>query len=287
MKKIPQDIVGNIAILKFPRTTLWIIKKLKAMSFLKSHPHVTTVVEKIEKFSGELRIPTTKYLAGEKTYTAIYKENDCTFKFNINTTYFSPRLSNERKVIADEVGKLVPEQPNNQTTKQPVKMCNILVMFAGIAPYPITIAKCLLKANRQKLKANFHIYSNELNPEANISAKENIILNKLQKEITLIPGDANKIKSKKKFDIILMPRPNLEDTFLKSALKLSKSGTTIFYHGFGTEESVLNEIKKNTKGKIGKITIRKAGDIGPYKYRYQAIFKVKKIKSRERQPFLY
>ncbi|MBS3087028.1 hypothetical protein J4226_00350 [Candidatus Pacearchaeota archaeon] len=275
MKKIPQDIVGNIAILKFPRTTLWIIKKLKAMSFLKSHPHVTTVVEKIEKFSGELRIPTTKYLAGEKTYTAIYKENDCTFKFNINTTYFSPRLSNERKVIADEVGKLVPEQPNNQTTKQPVKMCNILVMFAGIAPYPITIAKCLLKANRQKLKANFHIYSNELNPEANKSAKENIILNKLQKEITLIPGDANKIKSKKKFDIILMPRPNLEDTFLKSALKLSKSGTTIFYHGFGTEESVLKEIKKDAKGKIEKIKIRKAGDIGPYIFRWQAQFKVK------------
>ena len=50
-----------------------------------------------------------------------------------------------------------------------------------------------------------------------------------------------------------MPRPNLKDTFLKSALKLSKKGTTIFYHGFGTKEEVLSEIKKDTKNKIGKI----------------------------------
>ena len=292
MKKIPQDIIGNIAILKFPRKTLWIIKKLKARKFLKLHPHVTTVLEKTEKFSGQLRIPTTKYLAGIKTFQATYKENNCTFKFDVNKTYFSPRLSNERKVIADQVAKIA--KPNSK----------ILVMFAGIAPYPITIAKRLLSTSDPGLStSSFHIYSNELNKEANASASQNIILNKLQNRITLIPGNANNLsklleklnKSRsternknlrpatcnlrpdniKKFDIILMPRPNLEDTFLKTALKLSKKGTTIFYHGFGTKDSVLSEIKKNTQNKIGKIKIRKAGDIGPYKFRWQAQFKLK------------
>jgi tRNA (guanine37-N1)-methyltransferase len=260
MKKIPQDIVGNIAILKFPKRTFWIVKKFKANKFLKQNKTVTTVVEKTEKFSGQLRIPTTKYLAGEKTRIAIYKENDCTFKFDINRTYFSPRLSNERKVIADEVVKLVKRN------------AKILIMFAGISPYPIVIARKLKLKNK-----TFHIYANELNKQANISAKENIRLNKLQKNITLIPGNANGIpsKTKQKFDIILMPRPNLKDTFLKSALKLSKKGTTIFYHGFGTKEEVLNEIKKDTKEKIGKVKIRKAGDIGPYRFRWQAVFKVK------------
>ncbi|NPE26520.1 hypothetical protein HNV12_00780 [Methanococcoides sp. SA1] len=256
-KKIPQDIIGNIAILKFKRTTPWLIKKLKAYKFLKSHKNITTVVEKTNKFSGQLRIPETKYLAGEKTTIAHYKENNCQFKFDINKSYFSPRLSNERKVIADQVTKL---SKNNS---------KILVMFSGIGPYPITIAKKLLQQKRR-----FHIHANELNKNANKDMKENIILNKLQKQITLLPGDANKIKSKEKFDIILMPRPNLEDTFLKTALKLSKKGTTIFYHGFGTKESVLKEIKKDTKNKIGKINIRKAGDIGPYIFRWQAIFKV-------------
>jgi tRNA (guanine37-N1)-methyltransferase len=258
MKKIPQDIVGNIAILKFKKSTPWIIKKIKAYKFLKQNKNITTVVEKTGKFSGQLRIPTTKYLAGEKTTIAHYKENNCQFKFDINKTYFSPRLSNERKVIADQITKLT--KPNYK----------ILVMFAGIAPYPITIAKKL-----KKMKKKFHIYSNELNKEANKSAKQNININKLQKQITLLQGDVNKIKSKDKFDIILMPRPNLKDTFLKTALKFSKKGTVIFYHGFGTKESVLTEIKKDAGNKIEKITIRKAGDIGPYVFRWQAIFKVK------------
>jgi len=261
MKKIPQDIIGDIAILKFPRKTLWITKKLKARKFLKQNKTIKTVLEKTGSFSGRLRTLSTKHLAGVKTKQATYKENNCIFKFNVDESYFSPRLSNERKVIADEVEKL--------TKKKGTK---ILVMFAGISPYPIVIAKKL-----KEKKKNAIIISNELNRKANSEAKKIIALNKLQKVITLAEGDAKKLpeKLKNKFDIILMPRPNLKDTFLKTALKLSRKGTTIFYHGFGTKESVLSEIEKYTKGKIGKIKIRKAGDIGPYVYRWQATFKVK------------
>jgi tRNA (guanine37-N1)-methyltransferase len=260
MKKIPQDIVGNIAILKFPRKTLWLTKKLKAKNFLRKNRKIETVLEKTEGFSGKLRTLTTKHLAGIKNKNATYKENNCVFKFNVDESYFSPRLSNERKVIAEEVEKLT----KNKETK-------ILVMFAGISPYPVVIAK---KLKLSKKKAN--IISNELNKKANNEAKEIIKLNKLQKEITLIGGDAKKLpeKIKEKQDIILMPRPNLKETFLKTALKLSKKGTVIFYHGFGTRDSVLTEIKKDTEKKIGKIKIRKAGDIGPYAYRWQAQFKV-------------
>ena len=257
MKKIPQDIIGDIAILKFPYKTLWIIKKFKAWRFLKQNKNINTILEKTEKFSGVLRIPTTKYLAGEKKFEAIYKENNCIFKFNINKTYFSPRLSNERKIISEEVAKLAK---NNS---------KILVCFAGIAPYPITIAK-------QLKNKTIKIISNELNKDACNYAKENIKLNKLNKQIQLICGDARNLPKKlnEKFDIILMPRPNLKNTFLKEILQLSKKGTTIFYHGFGTKEEVINEIKRDTQNKIGKINIRKAGDIGPHKYRWQASFKV-------------
>ncbi|MFH1521535.1 MAG: hypothetical protein ABIF18_01100, partial [archaeon] len=251
MKKIPQDIVGDIAILKFPRRTLWIVKKLKARKFLRQNKTLKTVVEKVEGFSGELRTLKTKYLAGIKTKEATYKENQCVFKFNIDEAYFSPRLSNERKVIADEIVKLCRR-----------KNTRVLVMFAGIAPYPIIIAKKLKQAKKHAV-----IISNELNKKANESAKKNISMNKLSDYITLVDGDAKKLpeKIKEKFDIIVMPRPNLEDTFLKTALKLSKKGTIIFYHGFGTREEVLDEIDRDTKGKIGKIKIRKAGDIGAYK----------------------
>jgi tRNA (guanine37-N1)-methyltransferase len=271
MKKIPQDIIGSIAILKFPRKTFNIVKKIKARKFLKQHKTITTVVEKTDKISGRLRVHKTKHLAGEKTKETIHNENRCKFKINVDETYFSPRLSNERKLIATRIMKLRPKK--------------ILVMFAGISPYPLVIAKFLKQASKKAT-----IISNEINQKANIYGQKNIQLNKFQKTISLLPGDAKKIplKTKEKFDIIVMPRPNLKDTFLKTALKLSKktpknsairgtpSGeTTIFYHGFGTKEEVLKEIKKDTKNKIGKIKIRKAGDIGVGKWRWLAEFKVK------------
>lgn len=311
MKKIPQDIVGTIAILKFKRTTPWLIKKIRAILFLRNHKNITTVLEKTEKISGVLRKQKTKYLAGIKTKETIYKENNCIFKYNIDETYFSPRLSNERKIIAQEVLKEIKKKfkglkeedvsdnkknidknsPDNLLIsnaehslkgregknfdknfgdKANYHLPKILVMFAGIAPYPIVIAK-ILKQNKTPTK----IYSNELNHEANLYAKENIKLNKLENYITILEGDANKIKTKDKFDIILMPRPNLEETFLTSALKLSKKGTKIFYHGFGTKEEVLSEIKRDTKSKIKNLKIRKAGDIAPNKFRWNAEFEVK------------
>ena len=144
-------------------------------------------------------------------------------------------------------------------------------MFSGISPYPIILAKKLKEAKKEA-----KIYSNELNKKANGYAEKNIQLNKLTKKIELVSGDAEKLPNKisKKMEIILMTRPNLKKTFLKTALKLSKKGTTIFYHGFGTKDEIIKEIKKETKKKIGKITIRKAGNIGKYKFRWLAKFKV-------------
>ena len=152
MEKIPQDIIGNIALLKFPRKTLWLIKKLKARKFLKQNKTVTTVLEKTEGFSGKLRILKTKHLAGIKTKEATYKENECTFKFNIDESYFSPRLSNERKVIADQIIKLIKNNEPAPTTNKnkSVKVSKILVMFAGISPYPIVIAQKLKQAKKKK-----------------------------------------------------------------------------------------------------------------------------------------
>jgi len=262
MKNISNDTIGNILILRFHKKIPKLLKKIYAKKISKKYKTITTVLEKIDNISGELRIPTLKYLFGEKTFETSYKENDCIFKFNVSQTYFSPRLSNERNIISEEVLKLCKKN----------KKTRILVLFAGVAPYPIVIAK---KLKRNKL--NFELYSNELNSKANIYAERNIKLNKVENNFHFANGDANKLDPKKigKFNIIIMPRPNIENTFLKTAIRLSKKGTTIFYHGFGEKDKVLEEIKRDTKNKIGKINIRKAGDIAPNKYRWQAIFKIK------------
>ena len=112
------DIIGNIAIVKFQKEVNFKEKKEFARELLKKNKSVRTVLEKTGKFKGRLRKQTTKYIAGEKTKEALYRENGCMFRFNVDDTYFSSRLSNERKEIAHKIRK----------------GDKVLVMFAGISP---------------------------------------------------------------------------------------------------------------------------------------------------------
>lgn len=251
------DVFGNIAITKFPENFKESEKKKFADKILKDNCSIKTVLEKIGKFSGRLRKMQTKYLSGEKTKEVLYRENGCTLRFNIDKTYFSSRLSNERKEIAQQVKK-------GDT---------VLVMFAGVAPFSIVIAK------NSKAKK---IYSNELNREANKYAQLNIELNKVKDKVELISGDAKKIipTLKEKFDVIIMPRPQLKDSFLKEAFAVSKKGTKIFYYDFCKKEeinTIVEKIKteaKKSKKKIKILKIKTAGEIAPYKIRARIDFKV-------------
>jgi len=111
------DILGNIAIVKFPWDSKDRDKKREADQILKTHKGVQTVVEKVERFKGRLRTQTTRHIMGVKTKEVLYKENGGVFRFNIDTCYFSPRLSQERIEVANMVKKGE----------------NVLVMFGGVA----------------------------------------------------------------------------------------------------------------------------------------------------------
>jgi len=281
--RIPRafDRFGNIALVKFDRKTNIKDKKKFANKLMKNHKSITTVLEKIGRFKGRLRKQQTKYLAGERTKEALYRENNCTFRFNIDKTYFSPRLSNERKEISQQVKK----------------GDDVLVMFAGIAPYSIVIAK---NSGAKK------VYSNEINREANRYGKLNAELNKVKNKIVFLDGDIKRVvrginkstiaptttlrrvKCKnpelkdipRYFNIIIMPRPQLKDSFLKEAFSLSKNGTKIYYYDFCKEdkidsidEKVRAEAKEAHK-KIKILKIKKAGEIAPYRYRIRVDFRV-------------
>ncbi|VVB80219.1 tRNA (guanine(37)-N1)-methyltransferase Trm5b [uncultured archaeon] len=264
--RIPLDVVGDIAILKFARWHPWILKKFYARRFLKNNRHIKVILEKTSGFSGELRVQETKWVAGEKRKDTIHKENDCSFYLNVDETYFSPRLSQERKVVAEEIFASKLRSPS------------VLVMFGGVAPQAIVLAK-LFKKN----KLSIEIISSELNKKACEFAEKNVEMNKVQDYVQVVCGDSRKFcvnsasRKKDKFDFILMLRPNLEDTFLDAALKVAKKGTLIYYHGFGEEEKVRNEIERDLKkfGKKYKITeFRKAGDIGVKKFRWNVKIKI-------------
>ncbi|MBR9702091.1 hypothetical protein GOV13_04160 [Candidatus Pacearchaeota archaeon] len=284
------DVLGNIAIVNFPLDFKLKDKKAFVQRLLKEHSNIKTVLEKIGKVKGRLRKPETKHLAGEKTKEVLYRENDCVFRFNIDRTYFSPRLSNERKEIASMIKR------ND----------DVLVMFAGVAPFSIVIAK--------KSRAK-RVVSNEINKEANKYAKLNVDLNKVKDKVELVQGDvkrvigslgsqlmapksrpadfsAKKLLSKKVpqsydkqskfvgFDVIVMPRPQLKDSFLEQAFRLSKKGTRIYYYDFCRVDEInliVEKIKdeaKKFKKKIKILKTKKAGEIAPYKIRLRVDFRV-------------
>ena len=248
------DLLGNIVIVKFPKEATKTEKLEKARELLKNKS-IKTVLEKTNKVSGRLRTIKTKYILGEKTKTAKYKENGCLFNLNIETCYFSPRLANERL----EVAKMIKKGED------------VLVMFAGVAPFSIVIAKTS-KAKK--------IISIELGKECCMYAEENIVKNRVENTIQVLRGDVKRIipkleKQKETFDFIVMPRPNLKDTFLKQALGVSRKGTRIVYYGFCSEDKkdemvdgLLKEAKKY-KRTIKLIRVLEAGDIAPYEHRYR------------------
>jgi tRNA (guanine37-N1)-methyltransferase len=247
----PYDVIGNIVLVKFDRSTSASEKKAFALRFLRENASVATVLEKTAKIKGRLRTPTTRFIAGVKTKEALYKENQCTFRLNVDTCYFSPRLSTERKELAGVVKKGE----------------HVLVMFGGVAVFAIVIAK--------NKKCN--VVSVELGKEPSKYAVENVKRNKLT-NVKIVQGDVRKQvpKLKEKFDRIVMARPNLEDSFLDVAFKAIKKKGTIHYYGF-YHEDLLGEMKeliareaKRAGKKIKIVGIKKAGDIGSRKYRYRA-----------------
>jgi len=220
-------------------------------------PNVQTILEKASDVKGRLRTIKVKHIAGKKNLISEYKENNCVFKFNVETCYFSPRLANERQTIAEKVKR----------------SDKVLVMFAGVGVYPIVIYK---NSKPQQ------VVGIELGRDCVKYFKENLKLNKVpEHRIDAIQGDVKKkinqkfIKEYGKFDVVVMARPNLKESFLKWGLFASKKGTRLVYYGFCKNDELkemIKDLEKQAKKlkrriRIGKII--KAGEIAPFKHRWR------------------
>ncbi|MFH1823257.1 MAG: methyltransferase domain-containing protein [archaeon] len=236
------DIVGSIAIIQIPKE-LERKKKLIAKAIFEQNKTIKSVYSK-GKFYGRLRKQKISWIAGEKNQETIHKENGCRMKLDVQTCYFSPRLSTDRLEIANKVKKGE----------------KVLVMFGGVAPYAIVIAK------NSKAK---EVVSIELNRECTKYAKENVKLNKLG-NIKIIQGDVKKNLPKEKYDRIVMARPQLEYDFLKEAYSVSKKGGIIHFYDFLEQKDIPDKALKKIKGKVLKW--KYVREIGVRKYQIRVDF---------------
>ena len=241
------DIVGSVAIIEVPKA---MVKKERQIAnyLLSIHPSVKTIVKKSGGHSGSFRIQKYKFLSGLKNFETQYTEFGLKFFFDIRKTYFTPRLASERERIA----KLI--KPGER----------VLVMFSGVAPYPLVFSR-LSKAKE--------IIGIEINPNAHKFAIENIKRNKIS-NVKVFIGDVRKVLPKLggKFDRIVMPLPKTAKKFLPFAFKFANKGAVIHYYEFSDDVpqgtiKLVNEILKKQKVKGRVLQVVKAGQNAPYFYR--------------------
>jgi tRNA (guanine37-N1)-methyltransferase len=223
------DVVGDICILEIPKE----LEKFELSighAIKRAFPNIKVIAKKAGKRTEIERVMPLKIITGENRLKTMYKEHGVSMKVDLSKVYFSPRASGERFRIA-------------QLVKRGEK---VLVMFSGVAPYPLVIAK---------FQPNCHIWAVELNPEAHKLAEENIRINRLGHIITAIQGDVREVVPKigELFDRIVMPFPEKAWDYFDLALKFAAPNATIHFIVF-SEDSKLKE----TENKI----IKMAKDLG-------------------------
>ena len=210
------------------------------------HKEVKSVWQQVSSVKGKYRLRNLRFILGEKTTKTIYKENGCIYKTDLRKTYFSPRLSFERLRIT----KLIQQ---NET---------VLNMFSGVGCFSILSAK-----HSEPLK----VFSVDINPFAFQYLKENIRLNRVEKTVIPVLGDAKNVTEQtlqKVCDVVLMPLPEKAYDYLDYALlALKPVGGMIHYYDFEfakknenpitkTEKKVsekLHRLSKNFQVKFGRI----------------------------------
>ena len=216
------DVVGNILLLKLDNN----INRYKgriAGALLDTHKNIRTICQ-IYPVSGELRTRNIEIIGGEKSTETIHKEYGLNYYVDVEKTYFSSRLANERKRIKDLV-----------------KSNEIVVdMFTGVAPFAIMIAKY---ANPKI------IFAFDKNADAIKYAKKNIAINKVLDKIDLINEDSIKapgILKKKNItaDRVIMNLPFSAFKFFSYALEMLGDKGIIHYYDIIHEEKFDDRIKE-------------------------------------------
>ena len=241
------DVIGDIILVKLPKDIIKYKKEI-GKALLISNKNIKTICLS-EPVAGELRTRNITIIAGEKTTTTIHKEYGLSFEVDVQKTYFSPRLAEERKRIASLVqsGEIVVD------------------MFAGVAPFSIMIAKY---ADPQI------IYAIDKNDDAILFAKQNIKRNNVLDKVEVIHTDAKKIHTilEKPADRIIMNLPFSAHKFFTHALKATKNNSIIHYYDILKEDkiqeriNILKTIAVKHKTTLTNLNMRKIKTYAPREF---------------------
>lgn len=264
------DYIGNVAVISIP-PELSACKEAIASKLFSMRGNTQAVLNKVSKLEGEHRVADFELLLGETTET-IHRENGYIYKLDVKKVFFNPRLYSERRRVASKI-----------TSSE-----HIIVPFAGVGPFVLPAAGKGAK-----------VCAIEINPDACACLRENIRINRLEGQITVIQDDFEKVSHmlnstkasqgpantafsdlpvylsleeaeyesfqfpKNGFDRAIVPTPYGMDHFLGEISKLVRKGGYIHFYTFKAESQIPAIIKDYEKMGLGVELYRRAGNVAP------------------------
>jgi tRNA (guanine37-N1)-methyltransferase len=206
--------IGDIVIIKQLNNQ----SRRKAVEAVKKHnPNLNSILLKTDNRKGEFRLGGYEKLYGDKTET-IHREHSVQIKVDPTQVFFSEKEGTERRRIFNSV-------KNDE---------DVLVMFCGVAPFPVTIAR---NAKPEK------VVGIEKNPKAVEYAHENLELNNVEDQVEIIQGDVSDVcPGLGRFDRLLMPSPTNSLDFLQEALSCVKEDGILVVYSVEHKESLYDGV---------------------------------------------
>jgi tRNA (guanine37-N1)-methyltransferase len=208
---------GSVVIIEVPGELMEYERAL-AEAVMGVHRNVKSVLGKESGRQGEYRLRGLRLILGDADTEVEHRESGCRFMVDPNLAYFSTRESTERERVASLV------QPGEE----------VLVMFSGVAPFPICIAKEVVDAQ---------VTGVEINPDAHRYGLINVKLNKVQDRVRLLLGDVRDVCPTlgKQFDRVVMPLPKGAYEFLDLAVSMLRPGGTLQFYHWAPENDMFTE----------------------------------------------
>jgi tRNA (guanine37-N1)-methyltransferase len=241
------DYIGDIAVISIP-TELEAYREVIVSKILSMRGNTRAVLNKVSKLEGEHRVAHFELLSGDSAET-FHRENGYTYRMDVRKVFFNPRLYWERARVAS---KVLPGE-------------SILIPFAGVGPFVLPSAG-----------KGATVLAIEINPDACTCLIENVRLNKLEKQVTVLPGDAgfilhhpDSIKTEgfripeNSFDRAIVPTPYGMDHFLGEVSELIKKGGHIHFYTFKTEPQIPELVEEYRKMGLEPESYRRAGNVAP------------------------
>ncbi len=214
------DLVGDIAIVIIPES-LNVKEREIAEAILADNNRIRVVAKRSAYYGGEFRTLPVKIIGGENRLETEVMEFGIRLRLNIEQVYFSIRSGGERRRIASLVRSGE----------------DVLVLFSGIAPYPLMISRYSRAGE---------IVAVEKNPIAHHYAEINVKLNKRENSIKLIHGDVEDIVPafSRRFDRLVMVYPKGGEQFLYTALGALKPGGILHFYDMQHLDSLELSLEK-------------------------------------------